>query len=100
MSGAVARRAQEQYDDGPEACQEVLGEILASLRRIEMLAAHSPDDPLLAAAALRATEAAVAAENLTARQISVRQIKADYYARGRTDMAVAVADRKRLRIAR
>lgn len=76
---------------------EILGDIKASLRHIEMLAAQRKDDPLLAAALLRATDAAVAAENLAEREVIAEEIKQDAYARGRADMAREVAACQRLR---
>lgn len=76
---------------------DALEDIRATVHRIEMLAMQHPENPLLAAAALRATEAGVEAGNLAAREILVEEIRQEGYAKGRTDMAIEVSGHRRLR---
>jgi hypothetical protein len=90
MSGLAARPDQEC----PETAEEILTGIRASLRRIQMAAVRRDDGAMLAAA-LRATEAAEAAERLTAREIAIGQIRQDSYARARTDLVMEIAANRR-----
>ncbi len=97
MAKSAARGAAQPEEDNPDAGTVLLDQIALTLRRMELLAAHAPEtSPLLAAAMLRASELAAAAERLAARQFAVDRV----YAQGWSDCAKALTSgRRHLRVA-
>lgn len=94
---AAPRTARQPEEDSAPAGQELLAEIAVTLRRMEMLAGHAPEtNPLLAAAMLRASELAAAADRAAAGQFAVGRV----YAQGWSDCAEALTSgRRHLRVA-